>query len=80
MTATIALTRPQAYRPSLNLLGTLVKMTAIYRQRRQLAQLDDTRLADLGITRAQAMSEANRSVWEVVGNEWNVPAHWLRRV
>lgn len=40
-----------------------------YRQRRALARLDDTALADLGISRADAVQEAKRPLWDV-------PASW----
>ncbi|MFK7938691.1 MAG: DUF1127 domain-containing protein [Roseovarius sp.] len=42
---------------------------ALRRQRRTLAQLDNTRLADLGLTRTQAQAEAQRPIWDV-------PSHW----
>ncbi len=38
-------------------------------QRRQLATLDDAALADIGLTRAEAMVEVNRPLWDV-------PATW----
>ena len=41
----------------------------LYRQRRALAALDDTRLADLGLSRRDAEVEASRPVWDA-------PAHW----
>ncbi|QQA41555.1 DUF1127 domain-containing protein [Pelagovum pacificum] len=44
---------------------------ALLRQRRALARLDDRALADIGLTRAEAWSEADRPLWDV-------PAHWLR--
>jgi uncharacterized protein YjiS (DUF1127 family) len=44
---------------------------AAKRQRAQLAQLDATLLADIGITCRQAQSEAARSAWDV-------PSTWLR--
>jgi uncharacterized protein YjiS (DUF1127 family) len=36
-----------------------------HRQRRALAELDDRLLDDIGITRSQAMSEANKPLWSV---------------
>jgi uncharacterized protein YjiS (DUF1127 family) len=42
-----------------------------WRQRHHLARLDDARLEDLGITRAAALAEANRSFWDI-------PQGWLR--
>jgi len=41
------------------------------RQRAQLARLDATLLADIGVTAAQAASEAARPAWDV-------PSNWLR--
>lgn len=40
-------------------------------QRRQLAALDDTRLADLGLTREEATYEASRPFWDA-------PIYWRR--
>jgi uncharacterized protein YjiS (DUF1127 family) len=39
------------------------------RQRRQLARLDDRALEDLGLSREEALREAERPIWDV-------PAHW----
>ena len=44
-------------------------MISLWRQRRALAQLDDRALADIGVTRNEAMAEASRPVWDV-------PATW----
>jgi len=44
---------------------------AAARQRRHLADLDDTLLRDIGLSREAAEAEARRSVWDV-------PASWLR--
>ncbi len=41
----------------------------LYRQRRALAAMDDAQLIDLGLTRAQALQEANRAIWDA-------PHHW----
>jgi uncharacterized protein YjiS (DUF1127 family) len=42
---------------------------ALVRQRQALAHLDNARLADLGLTRADVAAELNRSAWDV-------PKHW----
>ncbi|MEZ5713906.1 MAG: DUF1127 domain-containing protein [Paracoccaceae bacterium] len=42
---------------------------SLRRQRARLAKLDDDRLADIGLTRAQAETEAARPFWDV-------PATW----
>ena len=72
MTRTLAsntLIRPQIAasraRPS------LTQMLAVWKQRRQLRNMDARTLDDLGITRQDAMIEANQPVW-------NVPMHWLK--
>ena len=53
----------------------VLRWWAAYRvaqQRRQLAQLDDRMLHDIGITRAEAHREAARSFWDI-------PTDQLRR-
>ncbi|MCK0096369.1 DUF1127 domain-containing protein [Yoonia sp. F2084L] len=44
-------------------------MLAAGKQRRQLRAADDHLLADIGITRHEAESEARQPMW-------NVPNHW----
>ena len=44
-------------------------MMSLWRQRRALERLDDRALADIGVSRADAMAEAARPVWDV-------PATW----
>ncbi|MEP3347930.1 MAG: DUF1127 domain-containing protein [Litoreibacter sp.] len=61
--SSIACSRPST--PRTGLMGYI----DLYRQRRALAALDDTRLADLGLTRHEAQVEANRPVWDA-------PVHW----
>ncbi len=53
------------------IVARIVGAHALWRSRRRLATLDDAALRDLGLTRAEAIEEAERPVW-------NVPAHWLR--
>ncbi len=60
---------PAPARPSLR--ARLTAALAVRRQRLQLVALDAHRLADLGLTRSEALAEADRPMW-------NVPAHWLR--
>jgi uncharacterized protein YjiS (DUF1127 family) len=48
------------------------KRLAVWRSRRDLAQLDDHALEDIGITPEQARAEARLSVWDV-------PANWRGR-
>ncbi|WP_281857829.1 DUF1127 domain-containing protein [Litoreibacter halocynthiae] len=62
-TCTTAHTRP-AHRKT-GLMGYV----DLYRQRRALAALDDSRLADIGLSRLEADAEASRPVWDA-------PAYW----
>ena len=70
-TSTLAIARVQ----SRGTLADVVKRARLAitarRQRAQLAQLDATLLADIGVTAAQAASEAARPAWDV-------PSNWLR--
>lgn len=43
----------------------------IARQRRQLGKLDDHILCDIGVSRHEAMTEANKAPWDV-------PGHWTQ--
>lgn len=45
----------------------LLRMADVARQRRALAALDDDRLADLGLSRAEAAREAARPFWDLAG-------------
>ena len=49
--------------------GGFRALVSLYRQRRALGKLDDTALNDIGISRADAMQEARRALWDF-------PAHW----
>ena len=44
---------------------------ALRRQRKQLAEMDEIMLSDIGLSRDQALAEAARPLWDA-------PAHWLR--
>ncbi|MCE0504178.1 DUF1127 domain-containing protein [Roseivivax sp. GX 12232] len=61
------LSLPALPRPGLR--RRVTAMLALARQRRQLARLDDARLADLGLSRAEAEAEAARAPWDA-------PDHW----
>lgn len=54
---------------SLSLFSSISAYIAIARQRHALSQLDDHLLQDIGLTKHQANSEAERAPWDV-------PAHW----
>lgn len=51
------------------IIAKSIKMLAVARQRRALRNLDDHQLADIGLSRKQAQTEADR-------RPWDVPAHW----
>ena len=53
------------------MVARIVGAHALWKSRRRLAALDEAALRDLGLTRTEALEEAERPVW-------NVPAHWLR--
>lgn len=57
-------------RGSQGLAARLRAAFALAAQRRQLAALDDALLADIGLTREEAITEASRRAWDV-------PRHWL---
>lgn len=57
---------PRSLRPL-----SLLRLSALQRSRRVLAELDDTALRDVGITRAEAEAEARRFIWDA-------PDHWYR--
>ena len=46
------------------LLYALVHIQDRINQRRELSQLDDRMLADIGITRSQALKEASKPFWK----------------
>jgi len=48
---------------------SLLDYMALRRQRRALAQLDSDGLADIGVTRSEAETEAKRPIWDA-------PSHW----
>lgn len=50
----------------LTALASWIKQAwSVQRQRKALAKMDDRMLADIGLTRAQAHLEANRSFWDL---------------
>ena len=45
--------------------ATLATYLTVWKQRRELANLDPARLIDLGITPAEAAKEAARPIWDL---------------
>lgn len=56
------------HRPA-RLLSRLAAILRLGRERRRLATLDDHILRDIGLTRDEALREAERPAWDV-------PPHW----
>ena len=56
-----------ARRPGL--LKTVTNMVQLYKERRALAALGTDALADIGISRQDALSESTRAAWDA-------PDHW----
>lgn len=52
-------------------LAVFHELLALRRQRQELRHLDDRSLDDMGITRAEARTEAARPFWDA-------PHHWLK--
>lgn len=53
------------------ILARLLSLDAVYRQRRALAEMDDERLADIGLDRDTVDAEVKRPVW-------NAPQQFVR--
>ncbi|MFY0309584.1 DUF1127 domain-containing protein [Leisingera sp. D0M16] len=68
--APLSCAAPCAAAPRLPLSARLGLHLAAWRQRRQLAKLDQRALDDIGVTRAEAEAEARRGFW-------SAPEHWL---
>ena len=54
-------------RPQFAILGWLFTLMAVSRSRTKLAELDDALLNDIGVTRAEALKEAQRPIWDLGG-------------
>lgn len=68
---TLTLQRVSRARPALSMLSRFVQARAVARQRKALADLDDTLLKDIGVTRSEAELESMRPAWDV-------PKHWVK--
>lgn len=62
-----------AYRPhaARSLLSRLASALAHQRQRSRLAQLEAHMLNDIGVSRQEALREANRPIWDAPDN-WRI--------
>ena len=66
----LTLARPNSARTHSDRLSLRLRaMLATHQQRRALLALDAHLLADIGLTRAEAMDEAARPLWDA-------PQHW----
>ncbi len=53
------------YKRSLRAARYFLNCLDVARQRRQLLALDETKLRDVGISRTDALREANRQFWDI---------------
>jgi uncharacterized protein YjiS (DUF1127 family) len=68
-TSTLTVRRVQSRGIFDGLFAKLRLAYQVHTQRQKLAVLDDAALADIGLSRAEALAEASRSLWDV-------PANW----
>lgn len=80
-TSTLALAGVERRRGGPGIFSRLRHALAVSAQRRRLLELDDALLADIGLTRAQALAEASRPLFSQGYNAvaWNAPYHWFQR-
>lgn len=69
-TATANAPRSRAAFARLPVLAWILRALAVRRERRALAELPPEILRDIGISRHEALREAERPIWDV-------PRHWL---
>ncbi|MEY1556284.1 DUF1127 domain-containing protein [Yoonia sp. R2331] len=69
MSKTFKITRPAPWPRHAGLMQLIQRLTQVRRQRIDLASLEPHLLNDIGVTEAQARTEANRSIWDA-------PEHW----
>ena len=50
------------------LIGRVFGLLGLHASRQSLARLDDAMLEDIGVTRAEAMRESRRPMWDVPSN------------
>ena len=61
--ATNTRTAPIRLRQRASFLTLIMRFDTTYRQRRALAELDAHQLADIGLTKAEALTEASKPFW-----------------
>ena len=64
LTSRVAPVAAHPARPLAGLLKLIARWIEVRRQRRQLAELSDELLRDIGITRVEAEAEAGRPFWD----------------
>ena len=64
-TSTLAVARVQSRSPLVVIAVRVRTALALRAQRKYLTTLDDARLRDIGLTRAQVVAEATRPIWDV---------------
>jgi uncharacterized protein YjiS (DUF1127 family) len=69
-TATATAPHSRATYTRLPVLAWIIRALAVRRERRALAELPPEILRDIGISRNEALREAERPIWDV-------PRHWL---
>lgn len=70
-TSTMTIRRVQTRGTFAEFVRHAMQAFAAWQQRQSLLSLDDTRLADIGLTRCEAALEAARPMWDV-------PTNWKR--
>jgi len=68
-TSGLAIGGARATNPLTHLIRFAGQALALRRERTRLARLDDRALADMGVARTEALTEAARPVWDV-------PTYW----
>ena len=64
-TSTLAVARVQSRSAFAGWATGLHRAMILRAERKHLATLDDARLADIGLSRADALAEASRPIWDV---------------
>ena len=61
---------PARRAPKPSAWARLVQAVRAHHTRRLLAEMDDRMLADIGVNRAQAQTEASRPAWDTACRSW----------